>query len=76
MLVTSLEEMEQIVSSRNDLTWDGWDVVKYTNANNAIYSPDGAFRNGKWARKKIFPVTSDGWYLPNSIGRDYAQVEG
>lgn len=76
MLVTSLEEMEQIVRSRNDLVWDGWDIVKYTNSNNAIYAADGAYRDGKWMKRKVFPITKDGWYLPNSIGRDYAQVEG
>ena len=76
MLVTGLDEMEQIIASRGDLVWDGWDVVKYTNSNNAMYSNDGAFRNGKWMKKKVFPITHDGWYLPNTIGRVDAQVEG
>jgi hypothetical protein len=76
MLVTSLEEMQQIVQSRNDLVWDGWDVVKYINSNNAMYAKDGSFKNGKWMKKKVFPLTEQGWILPNTIGRDYAQVEG
>lgn len=76
MLVTSLEEMEAIVRSRGDLEWDGWNIVKYTNSSNAIYSVDGAFKNGKWMKKKVFPITKDGWYLPNTIGRIDAQVEG
>ena len=76
MLVTSLEEMEKIVSSRPDLEWDGWNVVKYINKDNAIYSKDGAFKNGKWLIKKVFPLTEDGWHLPNHIGREDAQVEG
>ena len=76
MLVTSLEEMEQIVASRDDLVWEGWDVVKYTKNDNAMFAPDGAFHRGKWMKKKVFPLTKDGWYLPNSIGRVHAQVEG
>lgn len=76
MLVTSLEDMEHIVSDRADLSWDGYNVVKYTNSDNAMYGVDGVFRNGKWMKKKIFPLTEDGWHLPNYIGRDYAQVEG
>lgn len=67
MLVTSLEEMEQIVRSREDLSWDGWDVVKHTYANNAMYAKDGSFINGKWMKKKVFPLTEDGWSIPNSM---------
>lgn len=74
MLVKTLEEMDKIVESRGDLSWRGWDVVKTTKANNAIYSKDGAFENGVWVKKKVFPVTEKGWYLPNSIGRINAQV--
>lgn len=76
MLVTTLDEMEQIVASRDDLEWDGWNVVKYTKSNNAIYAADGCFHRGQWMKKKVFPLTEDGWYLPNSIGRVHAQVEG
>ena len=76
MLVTSLEEMEEIVRSRDDLEWDGYDIIKYTNSKNAMYGVDGIFRGGKWMKKKVFPLTEDGWYLPNIIGRVDAQVEG
>ena len=76
MSVTSLEEMECIVASRTDLAWEGWNIVKYTRASNAMYSPDGCIRNGVWMKKKVFPLTEDGWYLPNSIGRANAAVEG
>ncbi len=76
MLVVSLEEMEAIVLSRDDLAWEGWNVVKYTKASNAMYSSDGCLRNGVWMKKKVFPLTEDGWYLPNTIGRVHAAVEG
>ena len=76
MLVTTLEEMECIVADRNDLAWEGWNIVKFTKAANAIYSKDGCYRNGVWMKKKVYPLTEDGWYLPNSIGRVHAAVEG
>lgn len=76
MLVVNQDEMEQIIQSREDLEWDGWDVVKYTNSSNAIYASDGVFHQGRWVRKKVFPITPEGWYLPNTIGRIHARVEG
>ena len=76
MLVTSLEEMEAIVKSREDLSWKGWDIVKHTSSNNALYALDGEFHQGAWMKKKVFPLTEEGWFLPNIIGRDHAQVEG
>lgn len=76
MLVTSLEEMEAIVLSRGDLQWDGFNVVKYTNSDNAMYGVDGVFLNGKWMKKKVFPLTEEGWNLPNYFGREHVQVEG
>jgi hypothetical protein len=75
MLITNESEMQYIINSRDDLEWDGWDVVKYTKSSNAMYASDGCVRNGEWMKKKVFPITQDGWYLPNTIGRDYAQVE-
>jgi hypothetical protein len=76
MLITNESEMQQIIDSRGDLEWDGWNVVKYTKSNSAMYASDGCVHNGVWMKKKVFPITEDGWYLPNTIGRDYAQVEG
>ena len=74
MLVTTLEDMERIVANRGDLSWEGWDVVKIIRSTNAIYSKEGAFVNGTWVKRKVFPLTEYGWHLPNSIGRADAQV--
>jgi hypothetical protein len=74
MLVTDLQQMEQIVFSQGDLEWEGWDVVKYTESPNALFTTDGTFRQGKWMKKKVFPLTEKGWHLPKSMGREYAQV--
>lgn len=76
MLVTTEEEMQSIISSRSDLEWDGWSVVKYTKKNNAMHDPNGCFKNGVWMHKTVFPLTEDGWNIPNTIGRTYAKMEG
>jgi hypothetical protein len=75
MLVTSLEKMENIVASRKDLDWIGWDVVKYTKSYSAMFHIDGVCKNGVWFKKKTFPVTEDGWNIPNSIGGTNANLE-
>jgi len=75
MLVTDLNAMEDIVSSRKDLEWNGWDVVKYSNHSNAMFHKNGAYKNGKWVKKNIFPLTENGWHIPNNIGRANEQLE-
>jgi len=76
MLVTTEEHMQSIISSRKDLEWEGWNVVKYTKSNSAMFSADGCIKGGQWMNKKVFLLTEHGWNLPESIGRKYAQVEG
>lgn len=75
MLITSLEKMEQIVCSSNHLEWDGWNVAKYTKSYSGMFSKDGVLKNGEWHKKKIFPLTENGWNIPNSIGQINAQME-
>ena len=75
MIVTSLEQMESIVSSRSDLSWNGWDVVKHTESSNALYSVDGEFKGGRWMKKKVFPLTETGWSLPSMTGTSHAKLE-
>ena len=64
-----------MVANLNNLEWDGWDVVKYTPSHSAQFSVDGCFKNGKWFYKKVFTVTENGWLVPDSIGREYEQLE-
>lgn len=75
MLVNNLNKMESIVDASADLEWDGWNVVRYTSSPNAMYSEDGAYRNGAWYKKRVFPITEDGWHIPHSIGKRNAQME-
>lgn len=72
MLVTDLDAMEKVVCSRTDLEWDGWDVVKYTKSANAYSSPDGVLRDGQWYKRKRYPLTEEGWNVPNSLVKEYA----
>lgn len=75
MLITDLEKMETIVNSSPSLEWIGWDVVKYTKNNSAMYSADGVYRNGQWFKKKVYPLTNKGWVLPKALGRSDAGME-
>lgn len=65
MLVTSLTEMEQIVAYRPDLEWDGWDVVHYKKNNSAQFDISGAYKNGQWYKKTVYPVNEGGWNIPS-----------
>jgi hypothetical protein len=76
MFVNNLSKMEKIVTNSPDLEWDGWDVVKYTPSHNAMLSKEGVYRDGKWFKKKVFPITEQGWNIPESLGNKYAQMEG
>jgi hypothetical protein len=76
MVVTNLDYMESIVSSRHDLEWDGWNVIKYTKDPNGFSSVDGVFRKGMWFKKRVFPLTEKGWAVPENIGRSDAKMEG
>ena len=76
MLVTDLQVMEKIVDSRKDLSWIGWDVVKYTKSNNAMFSPEGVYKDGQWFKKVVFPITENGWNIPSSIGQLNEKLEG
>jgi len=67
MFITSLTEMERLVDSRPDIEWDGWDVVRYKKNNNAQFNSNGVFKNGIWYNKTVFPLTRDGWSIPERL---------
>jgi hypothetical protein len=75
MFITNLNKMDKIVSGSKDLEWDGWDVARYTPSHTAMFSTDGVYKNGKWFKKKVFPVTENGWDIPESIGQKNAKME-
>jgi hypothetical protein len=67
--------MEDIISSREDLEWDGWNVVKYSKQSNAMFHKNGSYKDGQWMKKNIFLLTEKGWEIPNSIGKTYEKLE-
>ena len=67
MLVKSLEQMEAIVKSNKDLSWDGWDVISLKPSKSGMMSKDGVQINGSWFSKTRFALTENGWEIPNKI---------
>jgi hypothetical protein len=76
MLVTDLQEMEDIVSQRSDLEWYGWDVAQYKKSGESMFHKDGIYKNNTWYKRKIFPITSQGWNIPEYLGRKNVRLEG
>lgn len=67
MLVTSLEQMEDLVRKNRSLRWDGWDVVHFYRSDTAWMSKRGSFHKGSWYINKRIPVTSEGWNIPEKV---------
>lgn len=62
--IRDLDVMEDIVAERNDLEWDGWDVIHYSKKPASFMKPNALYRNGAWHVATRYPVTEDGWTLP------------
>ena len=69
MIIKNLEQMEKIVSKNNNLSWVGWNVVDCKRSDGARTSPDGVRVNGLWYLQRIYPVTRQGWDIPNKYKR-------
>jgi hypothetical protein len=69
MKISSLEKMETIVSKNRALSWEGWNVVELIKLPTAWSKRNGAFVNGSWFIKTTFPVSEDGWSIPNKYVR-------
>lgn len=69
MLITDLEQMEEIVNKNNNLSWDGWDVVFLAQDDYAEFLHEGYFdkQANKWYRKTIYSCGSNGWEIPDSV---------
>lgn len=52
MLTLGIRKVENFVEQQrelgNDVRWDGWDMVFFRPADKAVFSREGAFRNGVW----------------------------
>lgn len=69
MIINDLDTMEQIVSSNNSLSWDGWNVVELKKSPTAMFKQNGAYINGVWHLKNVYTVSRDGWKIPNKFVR-------
>lgn len=69
MLVTSYEYAHQLVENNKFLSWDGWDIVEFKPNDSAMFTPDGAYRNGSWGFMKVFKLNNDGWKVPKHYVR-------
>lgn len=68
MLIKKLEEAEQIVKSNKDLRWSGWDIISREITTNGFSHKSGSFINNRWGIDRRYPITDNGWYLPNNLG--------
>lgn len=65
MIIKNLETMEKIVAKNNNLTWIGWDVVDRKRSEAGRTSTDGVRVGDQWYLQRIYPITRNGWDIPN-----------
>lgn len=63
MNITTLEQMETIVSANPQLRWDGWDVVHLSQSNTAMFKTNGAFVDNKWYIRTVYSPDQNGWKI-------------
>lgn len=69
MLVSDLNDAEDIVSKNPNLSWDGWNIVCLLQDDYAEFLSIGWFDTStkSWYKKTIYPCTEDGWHLPELL---------
>jgi len=64
LTLRGLRKADQFVRTQqslgNDVRWDGWDMVFFRAADKAVYSREGAFRNGVWGFDNRVKVDDSG----------------
>lgn len=71
-VIRDLDAMESIVDSRNDLSWEGWDVIHYRHKPTSFINPNSVFKDGKWCQATRYAPGRDGWKIP----RRFVNVAG
>jgi len=64
MIIRTIEEMEKVVSTSKDLSWDGWTVVRRYKSDKARTSKHGVCIKGVWYIQQRFEPSIDGWNIP------------
>lgn len=67
MLVTTLEQMENIVKNNKSLSWDGWSVISKYRSDKARTSKYGKLINGNWYITQKFVPERSGWNIPEKF---------
>lgn len=69
MLISNLNEAENIVSKSPKLSWDGWNIIYCVQDDYAEYLSIGSFNplTRLWYRKTTYPCTHKGWNLPKLL---------
>jgi hypothetical protein len=67
MIIKTIEEMEKLVSSNKELSWDGWTVVKRYPSDKAKTSKQGVRIKGVWHIEQRFEATEQGWEIPGKL---------
>lgn len=57
--------MEKIVAKNSNLSWVGWDVVDRKRSESGRTSTSGIRVKGLWYLQRVYPVTRNGWDIPN-----------
>jgi hypothetical protein len=70
MIIKTIDEMEKIVSSNKELSWDGWTVVKRYPSDKAKTSKQGVLVKGVWYIEQRFEATINGWEIPGKINNN------
>lgn len=69
MNITSLEQMESIVSNNKSLSWDGWTVLQTKPDPTGWAKTNGVFKNSQWHVQNRYDVTENGWQIPSKLVR-------
>jgi hypothetical protein len=71
MIVSNLEEAQEIVENTKTLGWEGWDIVQLIEDDYAEYLPNGVYNKdtNKWYRRISYELTPDGWIIPDKVIR-------
>lgn len=75
MHIKSLEQMEQIVKSNNNLFWDGWSIISRYRSEKAKTSKYGAYIDGNWYMTRKFIPGKNGWDIPESFVNAQIKME-
>jgi hypothetical protein len=69
MQITSLDQMETIVSANKSLSWDGWTVVQRSYDPTAWSKANGVFKNSQWHVESRYAAEDSGWNIPQKFVR-------